>query len=364
MRDVLSRIIELQSEYNASNTPAMNLRGKLIRGELRGALERLSDQLASVVGIDPDDLIIEGRDGTGQKSKVPWTRFGSKSRAPSANSGWYVVFLFRPQGDGVYLCLSHAATVWNGMDYVPRPKDEMIPLMNWARELLTQKRAQHQFVENIDLAAVNPLASSYEKSTALAKLYQMDELPTDEELSDDLLLFGELLGRIYDLEDKGRSPNEAYHEREGVQSEIRDIQRGHVARGRSQGFGLTAPERKAVEMRAMHLASSYLKAEGYRIKDVSAKESCDYLAFKNRVKTYVEVKGTTGLGATVNLTKNEVALHQARYPNTMLLIVSRIDLDKVPDPPIATGSILKTVHPWRISTERLTALSYQYAVEG
>lgn len=127
MRDILEEIIKLQAQYNASNTPPMSRRGVLIRDLLKSSLEALGDDLANAIGISREDLIIEGRDGTGQKSKVPWTRFGSESRAPSANSGWYIVFLFRPQGDGVYLCLSHAATVWNGTDYVPRPDDENDP---------------------------------------------------------------------------------------------------------------------------------------------------------------------------------------------------------------------------------------------
>ena len=120
MRDILNEIISLQAEYSADNTPSMSRRGLLIRKDLRASLEALEDSLAIAIGIPRDDLIVEGRDGTGQKSKVPWTRFGSRTRAPSANSGWYIVFLFRPQGDGVYLCLSHAATVLNGTDYVPR----------------------------------------------------------------------------------------------------------------------------------------------------------------------------------------------------------------------------------------------------
>lgn len=74
------------------------------------------------------------------------------------------------------------------------------------------------------------------------------------------------------------------------------------------------------------------------------------------------MKGTTGRGEAVILTKNEVALHQARFPHTMLIIVSGIDLDNTEDPPTATGGILKVISPWDISEERLTALSFQYVV--
>jgi len=359
MRDILKKIISLQSQYSAANTPPMTQRGTLIRDDLRAALEALGDELAQAIGITRDDLIIEGRDGTGQKSKVPWTRFGSESRAPSANSGWYIVFLFRPQGDGVYLCLSHAATVWNGTDYVPRHDNE---LMNWGRELLKEELAANGLIEEIDLARANRLASSYERSTALAKLYLSDDMPDNAELEDDLRLFAAMLGQIYGLEDKGLGPNEVVYQREVAQKQIRQIDSGRSAKAVSQGFGLSGPERRAVELRAMQVAGDWLAAEGYRVSDVSATESCDYTAVKERVKTYVEVKGTTGRGEAVILTKNEVALHQVRFPHTMLMIVSGIELDKSANPPLAAGGSLRVISPWKIYDERLTALSYQYVI--
>ena len=362
MRDILNEIIALQSEYSADNTPSMSRRGILVRKNLRASLEALEDDLAQAIGISTDDLIVEGRDGTGQKSKVPWTRFGSQTRAPSANSGWYIVFLFRPQGDGVYLCLSHAATIWNGTDYVPRPDTEMIPLMNWARDLLEEERDENNLIETIDLAKANRLASSYERSTALAQLYLSEDLPDDDALADNVRLFGAMLGRIYGLEDKGLGPNEVHYQREVAQKQIRHVESGRNSKAVSQGFGLSGPERRVVELRAMEVAREWLVSEGYKVKDVSATDSCDYLATKSRVKIFVEVKGTTGQGLAVNLTKNEVALHKAKYPNTMLLIVSRIDLDKAADPPIATGGTLKVTSPWKIIDEQLTALSYQYLV--
>ena len=362
MRDILNEIIALQSEYSADNTPSMSRRGILVRKSLRASLEALQDDLAKAIGISTDDLIVEGRDGTGKKSKVPWTRFGSQTRAPSANSGWYIVFLFRPQGDGVYLCLNHAATVWNGTDYVPRADEEMIPLMNWARDLLTEEKIQNDLIESIDLAQANRLASSYERSTPLAKLYLSKNIPDDDVMFEDVKQFASMLGRIYGLEDKGLGPNEVHYQREVAQKQIRHVESGRNLKAVSQGFGLSGPERRVVELRAMEVARKWLVSEGYKVKDVSATDSCDYLATKNRAKIYVEVKGTTGQGLAVNLTKNEVALHKAKYPNTMLLIVSRIDLDKAADPPVATGGMLKVTLPWKIIDEQLTALSYQYLV--
>ena len=234
--------------------------------------------------------------------------------------------------------------------------------MNWARALLADETDTNEWIKQIDLDKANRLAASYEKSTALAKFYDINSLPDNETLTNDILGFAKALGKIYSREDKGRSPNEAYQESEATQNQIRDGQSGRIRRGKSQGFGLSGPERKAVEMLAMDAAKEFLEGEGFAVKDVSATEPCDYLATKYKVKTYVEVKGTTGLGQAVNLTKNEVKLHKARFPNTMLIILSHIDLNKKANPPVATGGKLVVISPWKIQDDQLTALSFQYVL--
>jgi len=170
------------------------------------------------------------------------------------------------------------------------------------------------------------------------------------------------LGRIYGLEDNGLGPNEAHYQRDVAQKQIRRVESGKSSAVSSQGFGLSGPERRAVELRAMEVARDWLISQDYRVKDVSATDPCDYLAMKDKVKFYVEVKGTTGRGEAVILTKNEVALHKAKHPNTMLLIVKQIDLNKITDPPSVTGGSLQVISPWDITDDRLTALSYQYLI--
>ena len=43
-----------------------------------------------------------------------------------------------------------------------------------------------------------------------------------------------------------------------------------------------------------------------------------------------------------------------------LLVVHGIDLDRKSKPPIASGGKLRLVLPWKLDTEALTPLSYQY----
>lgn len=341
----------------------MKRRGILVRDELRFAIDENSIAIAQAMKLEGiEDLIIEGRDGTGQKSKVPWTRFGSKSRAPNAQSGWYCVFLFRPQADGVYICLSHGSTIWSGADYITRPDSEIIPLMSWGHKILQEEIVENELLTLIDLKSVNTLARAYEKSTLLAKFYEVGNLPTNEEIMDDLLLFSKMLSEIYSLEDIGRGPNEFTNLQEVAQKQIKDFENGTAVVSNGQGYGLTPPQRKAVELRAMEVAKNWLKENGFSVKDVSATKPCDYHAFKNKEKFYVEVKGTTGQGEAVILTKNEVDLHSSVYPNNILMIISLINLEELTSKVKVSGGVLKVIMPWLVEENDLTALSFQYKV--
>jgi hypothetical protein len=76
----------------------------------------------------------------------------------------------------------------------------------------------------------------------------------------------------------------------------------------------------------------------------------------------VEVKGTTSYGEEIILTKNEVELINTKYPDTMLIVVSRIHLDRSGTPPQASGGTLRATHPWRVEQGRLTPISYRYKI--
>ena len=86
---------------------------------------------------------------------------------------------------------------------------------------------------------------------------------------------------------------------------------------RRRGRGLSGPERKAVEIRAMSAAAEYLDSRGWTdIEDVSASESFDFRASNESSTIKVEVKGTTSAGESVVLTRNEVELHLEDFPTT------------------------------------------------
>ncbi|MCB7137921.1 protein NO VEIN domain-containing protein [Cellulosimicrobium marinum] len=123
----------------------------------------------------------------------------------------------------------------------------------------------------------------------------------------------------------------------------------------------SAADRRAIEERAVGVATEHFEAIGYQVANVGATASYDLDCRRGDEHLYVEVKGTTTGGEAVILTRNEVELHRATYPRNALALVRRIRLDRSCEPPAATDGELLLTQPWQIDDESLTALSYRFA---
>ena len=139
MREILAEILDLQPHWTSIKNDAMARRGELVRHAGPDWLRQFSADLANAIGIPIEDLGLEGRDGTGPKTEVPWFRFYSKERSPSATIGWYCVYLFDTDGHRAFLTLGHGSTDWTGVDFKPRPHAELAALADWAREKVSHR---------------------------------------------------------------------------------------------------------------------------------------------------------------------------------------------------------------------------------
>ena len=129
-----------------------------------------------------------------------------------------------------------------------------------------------------------------------------------------------------------------------------------------QGFGLTAAEKKVVELHAVKLAIEHLTMLGYtEIEDVGDKESFDLRALSSEKQINVEVKGSTGSASSVILTKNEVSFQKDAYPLNGLFVVSNIELTRG-EKISAQGGDIQFISPWLIDESSLNAISYQYQI--
>ena len=134
----------------------------------------------------------------------------------------------------------------------------------------------------------------------------------------------------------------------------------------TDGDGWGAPRehdekrRKAVELRAMEEAARYYREQGWKVEDVSATESCDLRCTCDGDELHVEVKGTTGAGAVVTLTANEV--EHARERRTALFVLSHVEVSYTDgDEPVASGGRECVLDPWDIGGEgELRPSEYRY----
>lgn len=130
--------------------------------------------------------------------------------------------------------------------------------------------------------------------------------------------------------------------------------------GLGQGFGLSAMEKKIIEKHAVKLAIEHLSKAGFeQIEDVGDSESFDILASNDLNCLSIEVKGTTGLGQSITLTKNEVIFQKDAYPNNGLFVVRNIVLVRG-DKLSAQGGDIEFISPWLIDKQSLVPISYDY----
>lgn len=136
-----------------------------------------------------------------------------------------------------------------------------------------------------------------------------------------------------------------------------------IAKGQGFSQRMKAPDRKALELRAMQLARAHFEALGFTVEDVSATQPYDFRCTSASARVDVEVKGATTAGETVLLTPNEVQHALTKFPNTALAVVRGITLqDAGTDSPHASGGTLDVHQPWRPLDIDLKPLGYTYVV--
>ncbi|SDG78219.1 protein of unknown function [Lentzea fradiae] len=341
----------------------MERRGHLMRRDVADWLRERLPAVTREAPVGIGDWDVQAKDATGGKAEIPWARVYSVSRSDSATKGWYVVYLFAARGDRVYLSLMQGATRWENTAYPARPVQELHRRAEWARERLAARLAERpDLVTKIDLQARGrKLGPAYENGNVVAFEYVLEDLPSDEVLADDLTFLVGVLGELYEIVDHALDvPGETAPE--VVDAEV---EAERTAGRERRGLRFSADERRAIERRAVDVATEHLKSEGYRVKDVGATKSYDLDAKRAEEHLYVEVKGTTTTWteeSEIVLTKNEVDLHLEKYPANALMIVSGIVLDRTVSPPTASGGELRVIRPWQVNVPALTPISYRYLV--
>jgi hypothetical protein len=359
MREHFQEVLDLQLQHSSQNTPAMARRGDLIRNIIPGEMRNWSAASSGATRPFRGRLNVQGRDGTGLKTFVPWVRIHSPELSPSAQSGWYVVYLFRADGSGVHLCVGHGSTRFDGGDFKPRSRAEAESLMAWGRGLIGLEAQSLGFDVGVNLGSSEKLSKAYESTTAFSKFYVTGAIPRDEQLAADAEVAVSLVSQLYRASELGRGPDSTPPEISAALTVVDDVARPKMSATKTggQGFGLTHDERCLVEQHAMDLAMSWLLQNGFEtLRDVHATHSCDFLGIRDGTEHVIEVKGTTSGGGKVLLTANEVRLHSQRYPHNVLIIVHGIELHELRA--VASGGTVRAIEAWDINESILEPLSY------
>jgi MoxR-like ATPase len=120
--------------------------------------------------------------------------------SPKPTDGWYAVYLFAADGSAVYLCVGRGTTMFEDGQSRPRDPAQITAAVVGARQRLDERlSALPRFELQIDLHdSPGGLGEGYESGTVCAVRYSRDELPTDEQASDDLSDALDLLFVLYE----------------------------------------------------------------------------------------------------------------------------------------------------------------------
>lgn len=351
-------IAELQQQYSSSNTPKMKARGVLIRRDLPNRLREHWNEFSSSLAHHSHDMEVEGSDGIGRKTQAPWVRIYSKSLSPSATIGFYMVIHFSTNGECCFVTVGCGASKWDNEkgDLVKYSNEEIEKKVNWAKNTFLEAGFKlDDFSDQIDIGSSHDLPKSFEKATVLCQRHKIETV-TENEMVESICQALEYLKVIYDNYSQLKDL---------TQSEISQIEVDAIVNpskknaGSRQGYGLSAPERRAVELRAMKVTKEHLSSLGYELEDTSARKPFDFLAKKEGEEVKVEVKGTTSNEVdAIMMTSNEVDLHIAEQGSTALAIVSKITFLKRGSKAECNGGVLEFIYPWAIDEWHLTPKAF------
>ena len=133
---------------------------------------------------------------------------------------------------------------------------------------------------------------------------------------------------------------------------------GKRRRSSSQGFQVSPRIRKAIELKAMEMATEYFHQLGWIVKDVSPNKPYDLNCMRGDDELHVEVKGTTSSGAQILLTPNEVKHAQRKYPDMALFIAINLQVDNTEDDLKVTGKEFKVFMPWELKDEDIKPIGF------
>lgn len=144
---------------------------------------------------------LQGSRGRGQWAETVWVSIFDRLVTETARRGYYIVYLVRRDGDGVYLSFNQGTTAVHdevgGRRYLGVLKDRASVYAG----LLSGEGLDDLTRSPIDLGGSGTLTRGYEAGNIVARYYDANLVPTDAELHADLRRFLALYRRLIEAND-------------------------------------------------------------------------------------------------------------------------------------------------------------------
>lgn len=147
--------------------------------------------------INDEKYIVKGSCGSSLKADVPWIGIFDKRITTSAQKGIYIVYLFRADMKGFYLCLAQGVTNFN--KYKKEKNKYIEKTVDYFKEQIND---QCSFKDKVKLYSKVSRGKDYEKASIIAKYYdksKMKEYNLEEDLKEIIEIYKDVCQSIEDF---------------------------------------------------------------------------------------------------------------------------------------------------------------------
>ncbi|MGJ7043963.1 MrcB family domain-containing protein [Thermoanaerobacterium thermosulfurigenes] len=148
-----------------------NRMGEILRNEIPNAIQKFS-----FIG---GDFIVKGSCGQGNWAEIPWVAIMHKRVTKTTMEGVYIVYLFSSDMKRLYITLNQGCTKLKDEYGKAKAIEKMMSIATSIRDRLNPKGWKTD--DNISIGN-----EFYEKGMIFYKLYEKDNIPSDEVLKSDL----------------------------------------------------------------------------------------------------------------------------------------------------------------------------------
>lgn len=191
MSNLRECLVEICSKWNGQKVQPFS--GNNLASFIRNDF---ADSVRAVLPGGDREYIVKASPGNGNWAAVPWLSILDPDVSKRTTDGFYVVYLFRADGSGVYLSFNQGTT--GPTEELGSDKARLLWEGNKRRFRNAIPELSEQ-AESIELRSHTQLGASYEPSNIGAKFYPSDSIPALDVLKSDLNLFLEIFQKAKSL---------------------------------------------------------------------------------------------------------------------------------------------------------------------